>query len=186
MKILTIFFGILLILLGIVNYLAASLVSLHTFMPVVWGVVLVILGIVQGKWSHKHPLYGSLVVAVLAFLGALRGPINLFMLLTGGEPNQPATVIIISSIIAALCVVFVALGIILIKDFWTGWKAFGHFMGDMVARIVLTIFYFTVLVPFGIGVRLFSDPLKIKVQTDELWRSRSTGDQKLEEVLRQF
>jgi hypothetical protein len=73
-----------------------------------------------------------------------------------------------------------------LKRFWTAWKAFGHFMGNFLARIVLTVFYFTVFVPFGLGVRLLSDPLHIKTTSGPLWRSRSTGDQKLEDVLRQF
>jgi len=78
------------------------------------------------------------------------------------------------------------LGLTLIKDFWRGWKAFGHFLGDLLARVVLTIFYFTVFVPFGIGVRLFSDPLHIKTTASPFWRSRTTGDQKFEDILRQF
>jgi hypothetical protein len=82
--------------------------------------------------------------------------------------------------------VFVVLGVILIKNFWHGWQAFGQFLGNWLARVVLTVFYFTIFVPFGLGVRLFSDPLRIKTQPAELWRPRATGDQKLEDVARQF
>jgi hypothetical protein len=71
-------------------------------------------------------------------------------------------------------------------NFWPQWKEFGQFLGDWFGRTILTVFYFTFFVPFGIGVRLFSDPLHIKKQPVELWRSRPTGDQKLEDVLRQF
>jgi hypothetical protein len=74
----------------------------------------------------------------------------------------------------------------LLKKIWEGWKAFGQFLGNMLARVVLTIFYFTVFVPFGLGVKLFSDPLQIKMQPDSFWRPRSTGDQTLTESLRQF
>ena len=73
-----------------------------------------------------------------------------------------------------------------LQKFWEGWKGFGHFIGNLIARIVLSLFYFTVFVPFGLGVRLFSDPLKIKTQPASFWVPRETGDQKLEEVLRQF
>lgn len=73
-----------------------------------------------------------------------------------------------------------------LQRFWEGWKGFGHFVGNLVARLVLSIFYFTVFVPFGLGVRLFSDPLQIKNLPSPHWVSRKTGDQKLEEVLRQF
>ena len=50
----------------------------------------------------------------------------------------------------------------ILKKFWRGWMRFGHFMGDIVARVVMTIFYFTILLPFGVGVTLFSDPLDRK------------------------
>ena len=32
-------------------------------------------------------------------------------------------------------------------------------MGDQVARVILTILYFTLVLPFGIGSRLLLDPL---------------------------
>lgn len=73
-----------------------------------------------------------------------------------------------------------------LKKFWEGWKAFGRFMGNLLARVVLTIFYFTIFVPFGIGVRLFSDPLFIKSAPTGLWHTRETGDQSLEDLLRQY
>lgn len=50
----------------------------------------------------------------------------------------------------------------IITKIWHTWKQVGQFMGDFVARIVLTIFYFTLFLPFGLAVRLFSDPLAIK------------------------
>jgi hypothetical protein len=74
----------------------------------------------------------------------------------------------------------------LLAKFWRGWKAFGDLLGNLVARIVLTFFYFTIFVPFAVGVRLWNDPLQLKAQPSELWRPRNTGDQKLADVLRQF
>ena len=73
-----------------------------------------------------------------------------------------------------------------LKKFWEVWKAFGRFMGNMLARVVLSVFYFTVFVPFGLGVRLLSDPLQIKTRPQDLWRSRVTVDQNLAEAERQF
>jgi hypothetical protein len=70
--------------------------------------------------------------------------------------------------------------------FWESWKAFGHFLGNLIGRIAMTVFYFTVLVPFGLGVSLFSDPLQIKTSPAKLWRPRTTGDQTLNEISRQF
>ncbi len=185
MKILTICFGVLLALLGAVYYYLAGMTGFAALLPALFGILVILLGSLQGTWEHKHPLYGSIMLALLAFLSSLRGLYNLFTMLTGGEVAEP-TVAIVRSIIGLSAVVFIVLGIILIQDFWHGWRAFGQFLGNWLARVVLTIFYFTVLVPFGLGVRLFADPLHIKKQPPELWRPRTTGDQKFEDVVRQF
>jgi hypothetical protein len=74
----------------------------------------------------------------------------------------------------------------LLKKIWAGWKAFGQMVGDLVARVVLSVFYFTILVPFGLGVRLLSDPLGLKGGARSLWQTRTTGDQSLAEVKRQY
>jgi hypothetical protein len=75
----------------------------------------------------------------------------------------------------------------LLGRLWQAWKRFGQFLGDILARIVLTLFYFTVLVPFGLGVSLLSDPLRTRhSDTSSLWVLRQTGDQSLDEARRQF
>ena len=185
MKVLTICFGILLILLGASFVYVTDTSDFLTFMPFLIGIVITIFGVLQGKWPHKHALYASLLLAFLAFLSSLRALSNLLTMLSQAEVIEPNAVIV-RSIIGISSVVFIGLGLIFIKDFWSGWQAFGHFMGDMLARVVLTIFYFTIFVPFGLGVRLFADPLYIKTHPNELWRSRFTGDQTLEELRRQF
>ena len=53
------------------------------------------------------------------------------------------------------------------------WLAFGRFMGNLIARIVLTIFYFLILAPFAIVARLLSDMLMLKPQAGELWQHRA-------------
>ena len=70
---------------------------------------------------------------------------------------------------------------------WSAWKKFGQAIGDFVARVVLTAFYFTALVPFGIGVRLFGDPLRLKLPVDgAVWQSRDEVDASLAAGRRQF
>ncbi|MFN0118940.1 MAG: hypothetical protein ACKV2V_00395 [Blastocatellia bacterium] len=49
-----------------------------------------------------------------------------------------------------------------LKQLWEGWKKFGHIVGNFMARLQLTVLYFAVLLPFGIGVRLIADSLHIK------------------------
>lgn len=70
----------------------------------------------------------------------------------------------------------------MLKRFWEGWKRFGQWIGDAVARIVLTIFYFIVFLPFGLMSRLFADPLGIRRRNAELWQPRVTRDRTLADV----
>ncbi len=74
-----------------------------------------------------------------------------------------------------------------LKKAWDGWRRFGHFMGDIVARVVMTIFYFTLLLPFGVIITLFGDPLDMRHKSKApAWLPRTTGDRTLDEARRQF
>jgi len=68
---------------------------------------------------------------------------------------------------------------------WKKWRAFGQVMGDFVARIFMTVFYFTVAVPFGVGVRLFKDPLHLKTKQSG-WIARETKRETLEDARRPY
>lgn len=73
------------------------------------------------------------------------------------------------------------------RNLWESWKEISEYIGDFQARLLLTIFYFTVAVPFGMLVRLFGDPLKIRKQPEgSAWLKRPTGDLELEETQRQY
>jgi hypothetical protein len=57
------------------------------------------------------------------------------------------------------------------------WQRFGvltSIIGDVQGRIIAIGFYFTILVPFGLLSRLFSDPLHLRQSGDEesLWHER--------------
>jgi hypothetical protein len=71
---------------------------------------------------------------------------------------------------------------------WRAWKRFGQFLGDILARVVLTLFYFTVFVPFGLGITLFSDPLQMHETASQTWLPCDGQHVKpsLEEARRQF
>lgn len=43
----------------------------------------------------------------------------------------------------------------ILTSFWEAWKRIGRAVGDLVGRLVLTVFYFTIFAPFGLGVRAF-------------------------------
>jgi hypothetical protein len=63
-----------------------------------------------------------------------------------------------------------------LRKLWHGWLRFGQFLGDILARVVLTLFYFTVFVPFGLGVTLLSDPLHVRDKSAQAWLPRETED----------
>ncbi len=74
-----------------------------------------------------------------------------------------------------------------LRNLWESWKEIAEYIGDFQARLLLTIFYFSVAVPFGLLIRLFGDPLNIrKLPLESAWIARSTGDIDLEDTQRQF
>jgi hypothetical protein len=74
----------------------------------------------------------------------------------------------------------------LLRKIWQTWKRFGQFIGDVIARVVLTAFYFTLFMPFGLGVRFMADPLAIEHSTSISWLERRTRDTTLEDTRRLF
>ena len=73
-----------------------------------------------------------------------------------------------------------------LKKIWHGWKKFGQFIGDTLGRIVLTVFYFTLFVPFALGVRMFIDPLALHQTGQPKWLERKTTDLTIEDSRRLF
>jgi hypothetical protein len=67
---------------------------------------------------------------------------------------------------------------------WNLWLPIGRFIGDWIARIVLTIFYFTILLPYGLGVRFFADPLDLKKRNNGGWKKRSRDEVTMENARR--
>jgi hypothetical protein len=68
---------------------------------------------------------------------------------------------------------------------WQAWKRFGQLMGDFIGRLVLTLFYFTIFMPFGLGVRLLGDRLDVKGWTAPTWTKRVTRDLDMKDARRQ-
>ena len=58
------------------------------------------------------------------------------------------------------------------KRGWRGWQRVARMIGDVQARLLLTVFYFVVLGPFAVVLRWRSDPLAIKRGAPRGWRAR--------------
>jgi hypothetical protein len=67
------------------------------------------------------------------------------------------------------------------------WKEIASYIGDFQARLLLTVFYFTIVTPFALLVRLFSDPLRVRhPETYSGWTKRGGRETNLEAARRQF
>jgi hypothetical protein len=74
----------------------------------------------------------------------------------------------------------------MLRRAWRIWKRLGQVVGDFIGRTALTLFYFTVFAPYGLGVRLWGDPLAIKRQRGAQWLDRVTRYQALSEARKLF
>lgn len=73
----------------------------------------------------------------------------------------------------------------MVRKLWETWKRIGQLIGNFVARVVLTLFYFTLFAPFGVGVRLWSDPLRLRGGHEmSFWVGREPGEPGLDDVRR--
>lgn len=61
----------------------------------------------------------------------------------------------------------------ILRRLWRGWTRVGRALGDLQARLLLTVFYFLVVAPFALVVRLTADPLALKPRTPRGWRVRA-------------
>ena len=65
-----------------------------------------------------------------------------------------------------------------------GWKKVGHAIGDFQARVLLTVIYSVLILPFGLAVRLFSDSMHSK-KRPEKWFDHPHIPNTLDEARRQ-
>jgi len=67
----------------------------------------------------------------------------------------------------------------MLKRAWQAWKEFGHKVGNFQARVLLTVFYGVLMLPFGMAARWWSDPLRIKRRPTS-WLEHSEGGSDME------
>jgi len=74
-----------------------------------------------------------------------------------------------------------------IKKLWHTWNNFSKRMGSFQSRIILSLFFFILVSPFALAVKMFSDPLNIKHQTTKShWLPKEEIPTDLERYKRQF
>jgi hypothetical protein len=74
----------------------------------------------------------------------------------------------------------------LLRQAWRLWKQFAQIIGDLSARIILTVLYFTLVVPFGLGARLSYARSESKLERVSGWLDRMPPDRTMDDARRQF
>jgi hypothetical protein len=74
----------------------------------------------------------------------------------------------------------------ILRRIWEVWKRFGELISNLVGRVILTIFYFTVFLPFGLAIRFFGDPLAIRPGQAARWVDREADQLSLESARKPY
>ncbi len=95
---------------------------------------------------------------------------------------------ILLKILAVVLAVFLFLALVKgPREAWRLWRRFGAALGDWIARLVLTLFYFSVLVPFALIAMASRDALgRKRPEGAGLWGDGQALSQDLESAGRQF
>jgi len=73
------------------------------------------------------------------------------------------------------------------SNLWQRWKNFSKRMGIFQSKLILSLFFFIVVSPFALAVKIFSDPLRIKHKSSKShWLSKREIKATLEQYRRQF
>lgn len=73
------------------------------------------------------------------------------------------------------------------RRLWHAWQRIGRKIGDVQARALLVVVYFTFVMPFALIVRWAADPLALKPGTPHGWWPRAADrGEPVERARRQF
>ncbi len=75
----------------------------------------------------------------------------------------------------------------MLRELWNRWVRIALAIGEFNSRVVLTVFYYLVLGPTGLCLRVFSDPLCLISPKRITWSSVTpSAEDKLAAARRQF
>ena len=107
----SIIFGLILIILGLISYLGISSESITALIPTFLGIPVLILGFLALNEKYlKHAMHGAAVLMLLGFAGTIGGLIKFFRML-GGEVFERSSAITIQAIMAMICMIFLIFAI---------------------------------------------------------------------------
>ena len=56
-----------------------------------------------------------------------------------------------------------------VRAAWAAWKHIAHAIGNIQARMLLSVLYVVLVAPIGLAVRLFADPLRLAQHSETYW-----------------
>jgi hypothetical protein len=109
MQLITIGYGLILMAIGIIGYLASGGASATALIPAVFGVLALAFGFMALNEKYRmHAMHGVVLIGILALLGSARGVPGALAVITGGEVERPQAAIA-QGLMALLSLVFVVL-----------------------------------------------------------------------------
>lgn len=104
-------FGIILVILGLISYFGISSESITALIPTFLGIPVFILGFIALNEKYlKHAMHAADVIMLLGFGGTVGGLIKFFRML-GGEVFDRPSAITIQAIMALICLIFLIFSI---------------------------------------------------------------------------
>lgn len=106
---LTVAFGLILVVLGLIGYLATGMVSITALIPAFFGLVLVLLGVLAGRESRrKLMMHIAVVIGVLGIAGTFGGLMKVPAYFSGEELARPEAVLA-QGVMCLLSIVYVVM-----------------------------------------------------------------------------
>ena len=106
----TIALGVTLIILGLAGYFLTGAVSLTALIPAAFGLVIALSGLIaRDDRMRKHAMHAAVFVALLGFLGSIRGVLQIGDVFDG-TAARPAAVIS-QTIMALLTLGYIAIAV---------------------------------------------------------------------------
>jgi len=72
-----------------------------------------------------------------------------------------------------------------LRRIWEAWKRVARAIAEFNSRVLLTLLYVVLLMPFGLGLRLVADPLRRRKPAASNWIVRAEAPAALDEARRQ-
>jgi len=89
----TIGLGVVLIIVGLAGYFLTGGVSLTALIPAAFGLVIAVAGLIaRDEGKRMHAMHAAVLVALLGFLGSVRGLLQIGAVLNGTAARPPAVI----------------------------------------------------------------------------------------------